>query len=135
LYFKQQSIYFGGTMEHQESSANISSIICNTDPVDLNKIDPGIRETVALLRNNNFNTISSCEGGEAHQSFLPMVRVTPNEDESLMELRDRLVKCLINNGYSGFNVNLSFAYQSQEAHKEEMSYAELVIWRVKVATK
>lgn len=53
-------------------------------------IDEGIREFVLLLWGNGFDTWSSCQGGEGHQSIRPTVTITPNETETIDELLIRL---------------------------------------------
>lgn len=54
--------------------------------LDIEGIDQGIIETVALLRDNGVETFESCEGGEGHHFEHPTVRFHGGQAEGFRAL-------------------------------------------------
>lgn len=57
-----------------------------TLPIDLERLDPGIRSVVEILASNGVETFESCEGGEGHSFHEPTVRFHGNHAEGFRAL-------------------------------------------------
>lgn len=95
--------------------------------IDGNKIDDGIADVVSLLRNNGFETFSSCEGGGGKHAFeMPTVRMNfSNVATDPFVVAD----LLLSNGYSGFYVSIHFAYPSNKVSSgQNLSFMQVEFW-------
>jgi len=57
-----------------------------TLPIDLERLDAGIRSTVEILASNGVETFESCEGGKGHAFHVPTVRFHGNHAEGFRAL-------------------------------------------------
>lgn len=91
-----------------KSQPPVSVLSMSDSNFDINNIDIEMRELVSLLRHEGFPTITSCSGGEGHAFPDPTVRFACGGLETAGELMDRLVRRLIDYGYIGFHVSVSY---------------------------
>lgn len=75
-------------------------------------LDEGIKEVVELLRANDINTFTSCEGGEGHAFAMPTIRINPNPSKYMDEEEIEISKILANADYGGYYLKLCHAYQN-----------------------
>lgn len=95
-------------------------------------LDEGIAETVHLLRNNGFDTFSSCDGGLGHTFSMPTIRIACETDQ-LARVRTSLAAVLSDFGYSGYHIKLYYPYQSgpHPWGNENQSFVEVEFWNPK----
>ena len=62
------------------------------------KLDSGIEDVVYILRDNGFDTVSSCEGGNEHEYRFPIVIIKPSGD--MIKQEKELIKVLKASGYT-----------------------------------
>jgi hypothetical protein len=55
-------------------------------PIDLERVDAGIRSIVEILASNGVETFESCEGGKGHAFHVPTVRFHGNHAEGFRAL-------------------------------------------------
>jgi len=67
------------------------------------KIEEPIRNLVKILRDNGFNTVCSC--GHLPKPYVQMDSLDPSEVKRLFDL-------LLENKYKGFNITLSWNYDT-----------------------
>lgn len=73
-------------------------------------LDPIIGPLVYLLREQGFNTYSSCDGGDGHAYLHPTVLIIPQDWQNMQPEIDRLAEVLVTNGYRTFFLKQSVAY-------------------------
>jgi hypothetical protein len=94
-------------------------------------LDTNIAPVVYLLREQGFNTFTSCDGGEGHAFRYPTVRIAP--DGSILSaesLAARTALFLLEAGYKGFFVKAVYSYGgSVEIGGKIMdSFVEVEFW-------
>lgn len=75
--------------------------------MNLDKIDPAIRDTVAFLHRHGFNTRSSCQGGphgDGHAFRIPNVVIEVDGGKTLDETATRLVGVLNDVKYVNYKI-------------------------------
>jgi hypothetical protein len=89
--------------------------------LDHNDLDPGIHDTVLLLRKAGFKTFTSCEGGKGHPFRHETIGLVLNSD--YRSFHKRLVKILRSQGMQCFQINLVTDYHPD--HPKGRSYVYL----------
>ena len=90
--------------------------------LDLNDIDPGIRDAVVLLRSAGFKTFTSCEGGKGHSFRHETIGLELDGD--YRSFHKRLVKFLRSQGMRCFQVNLFTDYHPSHPEGKSCVYLE-----------
>lgn len=80
--------------------------MCMAWEFDINKVDKGVRPLVTLLRNANFQTIGSCEGGKIACSNRPYVSCLPDVGSTPAATILRLDRWLMEHGFSEYELSL-----------------------------
>jgi hypothetical protein len=68
------------------------------------KIESEVRDVVRLMRNNGFNTTSSCEGHKVGESKWVMFDI----GYQIFDELHRLDELLVYNGYSDFTIQITY---------------------------
>lgn len=92
-------------------------------------LDPHIAPVVTLLRENGFNTFTSCDGGPGHAFQMPTVRIDPVMAE--VEVEASACACsLLKAGYKGFYVKICRGYGGvlQAGEGTMDSFIEVEFW-------
>jgi len=90
--------------------------------INLDDIDPGIRDAVLLLRKAGFTTFTSCEGGKGHSFRHETIGLELDGD--YRPFQKRLVKFLRSHGMRCFQINLYTDYHPSHPEGKSCVYLE-----------
>lgn len=93
-------------------------------------LDEGIADLVFLLRENGFNTFTSCQGGEGHAFDSPTIRIDPLHRSGMEAEAGRLAAVLSAAGYAGYYIKICRSYQQEATPWGEplCDFIELEFW-------
>ena len=90
--------------------------------LDLNDLDPGIRDSVLLLRKAGFKTFTSCEGGKGHSFRHETIGLELDGDYH--PFQKKLAKFLRSQGMRCFQINLFTDYHPNHPEGKSCVYLE-----------
>lgn len=83
-------------------------------PIDPSDLDPGIRDSVLLLRKAGFKTFTSCEGGKGHSFRHGTVGLELDGD--YRSFQKKLIRFLRSQGMENFTISLVTDYPAGKSH-------------------
>jgi len=94
------------------------------------ELDPGIADTVHLLRTNGFNTFTSCQGGDGHDFRQPTIRIQPADLADMRSEADKLANVLSAANYSGYYIKECRSFQNEAVPwmEHDWSFIEVEFW-------